>query len=54
MEVTWPAGYRARFNPNLEVLDESGNVVIREGDAVSGACGNNPDTGMLYLEPPFK
>ena len=54
MEVTWPAGYRARFNPNLEVLDENGNVVIREGDAVAGACGYNPDTGMLYLEPPFK
>ena len=54
MEVTWPAGYRARFNPNLEVLDENGNVVIREGDAVTGACGNNPGTGMLYLEPPFK
>jgi hypothetical protein len=54
MEVSWPAGYRARFNPNLEVLDENGNVVIREGDAVTGACGNNPDTGMLYLEPPFK
>jgi hypothetical protein len=54
MEVTWPAGYRARFNPNLEVLDENGNVVIREGDPVSGACGYNPDTGMLYLEPPFK
>ncbi|HEX7613574.1 MAG TPA: hypothetical protein VF371_12445 [Candidatus Limnocylindrales bacterium] len=54
MDVSWPAGYRARFNPNLEVLDETGNVVIREGDAVAGACGYNPDTGMLYLEPPFK
>ncbi len=54
MEVSWPAGYRARFNPNLEVLDENGNVVLSEGDAVTGACGANPDTGMLYLEPPFK
>jgi hypothetical protein len=54
MEATWPAGYRARFSPSLEVLDEHGNVVIREGDTVAGACGNNPDTGMLYLEPPFK
>ena len=54
MDVTWPAGYRARFNPNLEVLDETGSVVISEGDAVAGACGYNPDTGMIYLEPPFK
>jgi len=54
MEVLWPAGYRARFNPNLEVLDEHGNVVQRVGDAVTGACVSNADTGMLYLEPPFK
>jgi hypothetical protein len=53
-EVTWPAGYRARFSPNIEILDENGNVVLREGDAVTGACGNNPDTGMIYLEPPFR
>ena len=53
-EVTWPAGYRARFSPNIEVLDENGNVVLREGDAVGGACGFDLDTGMAYLEPPFK
>jgi hypothetical protein len=54
MDVLWPAGYRARFNPSLEILNESGNVVAREGDAVAGACGNDPDTGTVYLEPPFK
>jgi hypothetical protein len=53
MDVIWPAGYRARFNPNLEVLDENGNVVLREGDAVSGACVSYSDTGHLYMEPPF-
>ena len=53
MEVTWPAGYRARFSPNIEILDENGNVVLRDGDAVGGACGFDPDTGMAYLEPPF-
>lgn len=54
MDVSWPAGYRARFDPNLEILDENGNVVLREGDAVTGACGFNPDTGAIYLEAPFK
>lgn len=37
-EVLWPAGYRARFSPNLEILNESGIVVLSEGDAISGAC----------------
>ena len=54
MEVLWPAGYRARFNPGFEVLSETGSVVLREGDPVSGACGFDPDTGVAYLEPPFK
>ena len=54
MEVTWPAGYRARFSPNIEILDENGKVVLRDGDAVGGACGFDLDTGMAYLEPPFK
>lgn len=53
-DVTWPAGYQARFSPKIEILDEQGNVVLREGDAVEGACGYNPDTGWTYLEPPFK
>jgi hypothetical protein len=51
-EVTWPAGYRARFDPKLEILDENGNVVLRDGDAVTGACGNGNKS--FYLEPPFK
>ena len=54
IEVSWPAGYRARFNPNLEILDENGKVVLRDGDAVGGACGFDPDTGTAYLEPPFQ
>jgi hypothetical protein len=54
LDVTWPAGYHARFTPNIEILDESGTVVLRDGDAVTGACANNPDGGLLYLEPPFR
>ena len=53
-DVTWPAGYHARFTPNIEILDENGSVVLRDGDHVEGACGYNPDTGWTYLEPPFK
>jgi hypothetical protein len=37
-EILWPAGYRARFRPDLEILNESGIVVFREGDAISGTC----------------
>jgi hypothetical protein len=36
--LLWPAGYRARFAPALEVLDPSGRVVAREGDRVTGGC----------------
>jgi hypothetical protein len=52
LEVTWPAGYRARFNPKLEILDENGKVVLREGDPVAGACSVGSDS--VYLEPPFQ
>jgi hypothetical protein len=54
MDVTWPAGYHARFTPSIEILDEHGSFVLRDGDRVEGACGYNPDTGWTYLEPPFK
>ena len=37
-EVLWPAGYRARFSPSLEILNESGIVVLREGDAITAGC----------------
>lgn len=52
VDVVWPAGYRARFEPSLEVLDEQGNVVMREGDAVTGACVTAG--GALLLDPTFK
>jgi hypothetical protein len=37
-EIIWPSGYTARFDPNVAVLDASGNVVGREGDFVIGSC----------------
>jgi hypothetical protein len=55
MDVVWPAGFRARFTPKLEVLDDLGQVVLREGDLVGGACGSPVDgSGFYYLTPPFK
>jgi hypothetical protein len=32
VEIVWSAGYSARFTPNLQLIDEHGNVVAREGD----------------------
>ena len=56
MDVVWPAGYRARFAPGLEILDATGTVVVHEGDAVEGACvvGNDqleivPDLPMFAV-----
>ena len=37
-ELLWPMGYQARFTPNLELLDEQGAVVGREGDLIIGSC----------------
>lgn len=44
--AVWPQGYRARFVPDLEVLDERGDVVAREGDVVEGGCPMPPG-GMM-------
>jgi hypothetical protein len=53
IDVMWPPGYRARFTPNLEVLDGSEVVVIRAGDPVTGGCVT-ADPAVLLLEPPFR
>jgi hypothetical protein len=55
LEAIWPAGYRARFTPKLEVLDGWGNVMLRDGDAVHGACSvREGDPTEYFLVPPFK
>ncbi len=43
IEILWPIGYSARFDPTVEVLDASGNVVGREGDLIIGSCTMPPD-----------
>lgn len=48
-ELRWPVGYTARFTPDLEVLDERGFVVWREGDQPTGACVAGDH--YLMLEP---
>jgi hypothetical protein len=53
-DVIWPPGYAARFTPMLEVLDETGAVVYRDGDAVSGGCTTGPDAqGPLLIAAGF-
>jgi hypothetical protein len=53
LDVLWPAGYRARFAPSLEVLDASGATVAREGDAIEGACVVGDDQLEVAPEPPM-
>lgn len=52
LDVVWPPGYRARFAPDLEVLDGGGTLRFREGDEPTGACTTGPDAdGPLLLAP---
>jgi hypothetical protein len=51
VDVVWPAGYRARFSPGLEILDESGNVVARDGTHITGLCSGGD---VPLMEPPFR
>lgn len=51
IDVAWPAGYRARFAPSLEILDENGNVVLTDGAHITGLCSGGPPA---LMEPPFQ
>lgn len=42
MQLAWPAGYRARFMPLLEVLAPDGTIVAREGTPITTACELGP------------
>jgi hypothetical protein len=53
-DVVWPAGFRARFTPKLEVLDRNGYVVFRDGDGVHEGCATGPDAhGPLLIGTGF-
>ena len=49
LSLVWPAGYAARFNPKLEVLDEAGHVVARDGQTFDGVCVTGSETYWLPL-----
>jgi hypothetical protein len=46
--IKWPPGFRARFAPALEVIDLTGQVVHREGDAIDGGCIEGDDIVLGY------
>jgi hypothetical protein len=37
-ELVFPLGFTARFSPDLEILNASGEVAFREGDHIGGGC----------------
>jgi hypothetical protein len=54
-DIWWPAGYTARFNPKVEILDPTGRVVLRDGDLIpAGACseGVTPSGQPILLVVP--
>lgn len=48
-ELAWPVGYSAKFGPELELLDNSGRVVGRQGSLVVGGC-QTADHGVMSVE----
>lgn len=53
IDLVWPSGYSARFDPQLEIVDPNGVVVMREGDQIEGACVTS-QPNLLLLLPPFE
>jgi hypothetical protein len=48
IDVSWPAGFRAQFAPALVVIDREGQVILREGDVIDGACVERDGLVMNY------
>jgi len=48
-DLSWPSGYSARFVPGLEVLDQNGRVVGRDGTLVTGGCSTQ-EHGVMSVE----
>jgi hypothetical protein len=51
IDILWPRGFSARFDPDLEVLDGSGLVVYRAGDRIHGGCVVDSQGGPLLITP---
>jgi hypothetical protein len=54
LEVVWPTGYTAVFDPTLRVLDPTGQTAMREGDYVDGACVGSAAGGQFFLPGPMR
>jgi hypothetical protein len=54
-ELAWPVGYRARFDPGLELLTADARIVGREGTLVTGGCAT-VERGVMSVElaKPFR
>jgi hypothetical protein len=48
-EIIWPAGYHARFDLGLEVLDDHDVFVGKDGDLIIGTCGGNGPGGPFRI-----
>jgi hypothetical protein len=48
-DLAWPVGYSAPFTPDLELLDNSGRVVGRQGSLVVGGC-ETADPGVMWVD----
>lgn len=52
IDLVWPSGYTARFDPALRVLDQTGAAVLAEGDYLDSTCAIGDPIGRL-MAPPF-
>lgn len=43
IELVWPPGYQAKFDPQLAIADADGVIVAREGDILTGGCNDVDD-----------
>jgi hypothetical protein len=50
VDVRWPRGTVAVFDPQLRVVLANGTVFHREGDVISGGCGSDGTTIDLMPE----
>jgi hypothetical protein len=43
-DIIWPPGFTARFDPELEILNQSGAVVYKAGDKITSGCAAPADS----------
>jgi hypothetical protein len=50
VELLWPVGYKALFDPGLVILDRTNAVVAGEGDQIVGSCLGRDAGGAIRVE----